>query len=305
MRSTYVFSRRGFLGTAAAATLSGVLRAIPLSAIRLGVTSDEIDEDPGKAAEFLQRFGVQYAEVRSIWGKYNTAQPLEKVREAHAMFEARQVKTSIVDTAFFRGAIPEDGPALDKEWTLLDAAMDRADIFGTKLLRIFAFMPAAGGARDGGVPERGAELLREAARRAAKREFRLAVENLKGSYVQIGADAAKWLKTSKEANLGLTWDPNNAAAAGEKSFPDGYRLLDPARIFHVHLRDFRHTADGAVEWTAVGAGEFDNLGQITALRKDGFRGSMTLETHWRAPEGKAFSTETSLKALLKVVEKLG
>ena len=297
-------SRRHFLAASAVTPFAGCLQALPLSAIRLGVTSDEIDEDPAIAAEFLHRFGVQYAEVRNIWGKYNTAQPLDKVREARAKFDAQNVKVSIVDTAFFRGAIPSDGPALDKEWTLLDNAMDRADIFGTKLLRTFAFMPAAGASQEGGVPDRGLALLHDAARRAAKRDFRLAIENLKGSYVQIGADAAKLLASANEPNLGLTWDPNNAAAAGEKSFPDGYRLLNPARIFHVHLRDFRHKPDGTVEWTAVGAGEFDNFAQITALRKDGFRGSLTLETHWRAPEGKAFSTETSLKALLKVIDKL-
>jgi sugar phosphate isomerase/epimerase len=38
-----------------------------------------------------------------------------------------------------------------------------------------------------------------------------------------------------------------------------------ARIFHVHLRDYRHTAAGRVAWTTVSQGEFDNLGQIRAL----------------------------------------
>ena len=286
------------------AASTGILKAIPLSGIKLGVTTDEIDEDVAKAAEFLKRFGVQYAEVRSVWGKYNTAQPVEKIREARAILDAHQVRTSIVDTAFFRGSIPADETSLQKEWLLLDDAMDRADILGTKLLRIFAFMPKSGNAADPSAASRIHELLNQAAERARKRDFRLAIENLKGGYVQTGADAAKLLKSVSAANLGLNWDPNNAAAAGEKSFPDGYRLLDAARIFHVHLRDFRHTADGKVEWAAVGTGEFDNLHQIEALRKDGYHGSFTLETHWRAPEGKAYSTETSLKALLKVIEKV-
>ena len=297
------FSRRSVLAIGAAVA-AGVLKAIPLSAIKLGVTTDEIDEDVAKAAEFLKRFGVHYAEVRSVWGKYNTAQPVEKIREARGIFDTHQVRTSIVDTAFFRGSIPTDDASLQKEWTLLDDAMDRADILGTKLLRIFAFMPKSGNAADSSVAPRIHDLLNQAAERAKKRDFRLAIENLKGGYVQTGADAAKLLKSVPAANLGLNWDPNNAASAGEKSFPAGYRLLDPARIFHVHLRDFRHTADGKVEWAAVGTGEFDNLHQIEALRKDGYQGSFTLETHWRAPEGKAYSTETSLKALLKVIEKV-
>lgn len=297
-----VISRRSILGASLA--LGGGLKAVSVSDIKLGVTSDEIDEDPAKAAEFLNRFGVRYAEVRSIWGKYNTAQPLDKVREARSMFDAHQVRTSIVDTAFFRGSLPPDATALDREWTLLNDAMDRADIFGVKLLRIFAFMPKNGNSRDTSAFPRTYELLNEAAVRAKRREFRLAVENLKGGYVQTGADSARLLHEVRADNLGLTWDPNNAASAGEKSFPDGYRLLDPARIFHVHLRDFRHKADGSVEWAAVGAGEFDNFGQIQALRKDGYKGSFTLETHWRAPEGKAYSTETSLKGLLKVLERV-
>ncbi len=295
-------SRRTLMGAAA---LGALLRAIPLSEIRLGVTTDEIDEDPATAADFLKRFGLHYGEVRSLWGKYNTSQPVDKIKEARTAFEAREIAVSIVDTAFFRGSIPADGTALDQEWTLLDAAMDRADILGTKVLRIFAFMPPKdGNTADASVYPRTYELLKEAAARSNRRGFRLAIENLKGSYVQNGADAARLLKAVSAANVGMTWDPNNAASVGEVSFPDGYKQLDPARIFHVHLRDYVKKADGSVEWAAVGAGEFDNLGQIRALRKDGYKGTFTLETHWRDPRGKAYSTETSLAALLKVIEKV-
>ncbi len=295
-------SRRALMG---AAVFGSMLRALPLSDIRIGVTTDEIDEDPGIAADFLKRFGLHYGEVRSLWGKYNTSQPVEKVKEARTAFDARQIAVSIVDTAFFRGSIPADGTALDKEWTLLETAMERGNILGTKVLRIFAFMPPKDGSiSDTSVYPRTYELLKEAASRANRRGFRLAVENLKGSYVQNGADSARLLKAVNASNLGLTWDPNNAASVGEVSFPDGYRQLDPARIFHVHLRDYVKKADGSVEWAAVGTGEFDNLGQIRALRKDGFKGTFTLETHWRDPRGKAYSTETSLTALLKVIEKV-
>jgi sugar phosphate isomerase/epimerase len=147
-------------------------------------------------------------------------------------------------------------------------------------------------------------LVREAARRAKARGFRLALENVGESYVSTGAEAAGLLKAVKEDNLGLTWDPNNAGASGEKSFPDGFRLLDPARILHVHLRDYKHNAEGKVEWCAVGDGEFDNLGQIRALLKGGYKETFTLETHYKSPLGKAHASRTSLTALLKVVEKV-
>jgi sugar phosphate isomerase/epimerase len=112
------------------------------------------------------------------------------------------------------------------------------------------------------------------------------------------------LKNVREEALGLTWDPNNAAGEGEHAYPDGYSQLDPARVFNVHLRDFRHTSAGKFEWCAVGDGEFDNLGQIRALVKSGYKGRFNLETHYRHPDGKAAATRTSLTALLKVIERV-
>jgi len=291
-------SRRELLAGTLAVGSAGLLRAIPLDRIPLGVTTDEIAEDPTLASEFLARFGLHAAEVRSLWGHYNTSQPLDKIAEARRIFDAHQIRVTVVDTAFFREQIPAEERALDAEWALLDAAMGRADVLGTKVLRIFSFL------RAGADESRVYDLLSQAARRAGARGFRLAVENLDGRTVATGSDAARMLKAVPEANLGLTWDPNNAGMSGEKAFPDGYRELDPARIFHVHLRDYRHTPEGKVEWSAVGAGEFDNLGQIRALLKDGYKGAFTLETHWRDPRGKAYSTETSLKALLKVFEQV-
>jgi sugar phosphate isomerase/epimerase len=114
------------------------------------------------------------------------------------------------------------------------------------------------------------------------------------------AESAAVLKSVKDDTIGLAWDPNNAAESGERPFPDGYRLLDPARILHVHLRDYKHVG-GKVEWCAVGDGEFDNLGQIRALLKNGYKGRFTLETHYRSPQGKAHATRTSLAGLLKVI----
>jgi len=104
--------------------------------------------------------------------------------------------------------------------------------------------------------------------------------------------------------LGLTWDPNNAGMAGEVSYPDGFAKLDPARIFHVHLRDWKKGPDGKVDWTFVGEGTFDNVGQIRSLLKTGYKETFTLETHAKHPDGKAAATRKSLTALLEVVKKV-
>ena len=300
------FTRRQLLAASALAPFLSKLPAATLDLVHLGVTTDEIDEDLRTALVFLRRFGLSYAELRSIWNKYNTAQPLEKIREAKALLDEYQIKASILSTAFFKIPLPPDNPegqhVIDEQWTLLEDAMQRAKIVGTDKLRIFAFTYKEGQTPGPSTYPRIYELLRETVRRATAGGFRLALENVGSSYVSTAAEAAALFKAIPDSTLGLTWDPNNAGASGEKAFPDGYRLLDPARIMHVHLRDYRHRPDGKVEWAPVGQGEFDNLGQIRALLKDGFKGTFTLETHWRSPKGKAFSTEMSLTALLKVIE---
>src|SRR5258707_1700067 len=303
------YTRRQALAAAAIASCYSRLGAATLSQVRLGVTTDEIDEDAPTAARFLHEFGLHFAEVRSIWGKYNTSQPLAKIEEARRALDAEGVKTSVLGTAFFKIPLPAETPegrgALDSQWALLDQSMERARILGTDKIRVFAFTYNDKSEKSNEKDfARILELVREAARRAKARNFRLALENVGGSYVSTGADSALVLKAVKEESLGLTWDPNNAGASGERAFPDGYRLLDPARIIHVHLRDYGGGADGKIEWRAVGQGEFNNLEQIRALLKAGYKENFTLETHYKSPQGKAHATRTSLTGLLKVIEQV-
>jgi L-ribulose-5-phosphate 3-epimerase len=305
-------SRRELLAGSALAALTGKLRAIPLSQINLGVTTDEIDQDPQAAAAFLREYGLKWAEIRNIWGKYNTEQPIEKIRQVRAILDEHGIKVSIEGSGFFKIPLPPEGPegqrTMDEQWALLERSKERAQAFGTDKIRIFAFT-LGGQAPSGKSYRRIYELTREAARRA--RGFRLAIETIGDGYVWTGAQAAELLQNVKENNVGITWDPNNAAQApsAEPPYPDGYRKLDPARIFHVHLRDYVHQ-DHKVVWAAVGQGEFDNLGQIRALLKDGYKGTFTLETHWRDPKTKGdpknarYSTEISLPALLKVIDRV-
>ncbi|MBS1856914.1 MAG: sugar phosphate isomerase/epimerase [Acidobacteria bacterium] len=300
-------TRRELLAAASAAVLARRLSALPLADIKLGITTDEIDDDVLAAAQFLQQYHLKWAEIRNIWGPYNTSQPLEKIREANRILDEHGIKVSIEGTGFFKIPLPPDTPegrqTLEKQWALLEAAKERAKAFGTDKIRTFTFMLGKEGQKDEKSYARIWELTREAARRA--KGFRLAVENIGGGYVSTGAEAALMFRNVKEDNLGLTWDPNNAGESGEQSFPDGFGKLDPARVFHVHLRDYKH-ANGKVVWARVGDGEFDNLGQIRALLKDRYQGTFTLETHWRDPEGrgKKYSSEQSLKGLLDVIAKV-
>jgi sugar phosphate isomerase/epimerase len=295
-----MMTRRSALAAIASA---GLLPAEKLSRFRLGITTDEINEDLAEACRFLRRFGLEYAEIRNIGGKYNTAQPIEKIQEARKVLDEYRIRLAILDTGFFKVPLPPEGAEgnrkIDEQWKLLDAAKERAKILGTDKIRIFGFTYREG-QKIPHAEARIAELLSEAVRRAPG--FRLAMENVGESYVWSGAQSADMLRRVK--GLWLVWDPNNAASTGEQSFPDGYKLLDPARIVHVHLRDYKRLPGGKTEWCGVGQGEFDHVGQFRALFKAGYKETMSLETHFQIDGSKAKASEFSIQALLKIADRV-
>src|SRR2546422_6021 len=72
-----------------------------------------------------------------------------------------------------------------------------------------------------------------------------------------GAEAARLLGAVREQALMLNWDPGNAAARGEKAYPDGYAKLPKDRIGHLHCKDVvpvGNAGDGKTEWAAMGKG---------------------------------------------------
>ncbi len=226
------------------------------------------------------------------------------------MLDDTGIRLAILDTSFFKVPLPavetlEGSRAMRKQWDLLDRAFERASILGTDLIRTFAFTYPRDGAPEPAAYPRIYELVAESAARARSAGFRLAVENVGGSYVATSAQSAALLREVRSAALGLTWDPNNAAREGDpEPFPAGYESLDSDRILHVHFRDYRRTADGTVEWCGVGDGDFDHVGQIRALLQDGYEGVMSLETHYILRGSKAEASAHSLKGLLRAVEQV-
>ena len=146
------------------------LSALPLADLKLGITTDEIDDDVLTAAKFLQHYNLHWAEIRNIWGPYNTAQPMDKIREAGKILDDHGIRVSIEGTGFFKIPLPPDTPEgqkkLDAQWELLTASMERAKAFGTDKIRVFTFMLGRGETKNEAAYARIWELTREAARRA-------------------------------------------------------------------------------------------------------------------------------------------
>ena len=106
----------------------------------------------------------------------------------------------------------------------------------------------------------------------------------------------------------LNWDPGNAAARGEKPYPDGWAKLPKERIGHVHCKDVvpagkDKAGQDKTEWAAMGAGIIDWVGQFRALKAAGYQGALSLETHWRGAGSAEASTRKSMAGLKELLQR--
>jgi L-ribulose-5-phosphate 3-epimerase len=307
-------NRREFVGSGAAAVLLSALRtgAADVKRFKLGVITDEITQNFEHALEWVKGYGLEWAELRFVWDKYVTEFTPDDVKRAQDLLAKYGMKISVVDSPYFKTLLPgteskfaggKPDPLqseFSEQSALLERAMARAKDFGTDKVRIFSFLRVADPRT---VFDRVAKELERTAAIAQREGIRLVLENEFSCNVATGAEGAAMLDAVKSRALGINWDPGNAYDAGETPFPNGYDLLDKKRIWHMHLKDAAPGAKaGESQWTPVGGGKIDYIGQFRALIKNGYEGTMSLETHYlNAAKNKEESSKESMEGLLKVI----
>ena len=285
-----------------------------MATFKLSVLTDEISQDFGHACEIAAReFALGYVELRAMHNKNVMAWDASDVAEARRVLEKFQLRVSEIASPIFktdwpgapRSPFSPKKPEFGADFTaaqqdeLLDRGVELAKAFNTTFIRIFDFWRL-----DDQAPHRVAidERLRQAAIRAGKKGVTLNLENEPACNTATGAEAGRLLDVVREPALMLNWDPGNAASRGETAYPDGYAKLPKQRIGHVHCKDAVKKEGGGTEWAPMGKGIVDWAGQFRALKKDGYIGAVSLETHWRGgltPEEASRRSMAGLKALLK------
>jgi len=310
-----MIKRREFLaGGATAFVMMNAMRAraADVKQFKLGVITDEVTQDLEKALAWAKGYGLEWVEFRNVWGKYITEFTPDEVKRAKDLLAKYGLRVSVLDSAYFKSTLPGTTSKFaenkgdfaanehEKQDALLERAFARAKDFGTDKVRIFSFWRVDD---PHTVFERVAKELDRTAEIAKREGIRLVLENEFACNAATGAESAAMLNAVKAPALGLNWDPGNAYAAGElKPFPDGYAPLDKKRMWHMHLKDAEGTG---TNWRPIGGGKIDYLGQFRAILKDGFSGTMSLETHYlNAAKDKEASSRESMDGLLKVIREV-
>ena len=263
---------------------------IPFAAI-----TDEFSPDLDVAVDAMTAVGMTGAELRVVWGKNIvdlTDEDVDRARaggrgerhdgavdrlagaEVRAPGCARRSIERFQQDVFGSKHTFADQPRL-AERAFEVARADRA----RKIIRVFSYWrtvdPAA-------CFDRIVEALTTLADEAATPRDRHRPRERACLQHRHREETARVLAAIDHPALQLIWDPANALVAGETPYPDGYRHL-PAGAHRPRPRKDCHVSGHTPTWGPVGEMSVDWRGQLRALKRDGYRGAVSLETHWTGP----------------------
>ncbi len=247
--------------------------------------ADEVSQDLPVLRAFVREFKLPGIELRSFAGRAFKDLTRDDVATIGAAARDEGWKIFGCSTPVFKCAL-DDPAAIAAHREIFQRSVEVARALHCDLLRVFTFLRLPNALE----PQR---LVRV-------REHILGlVELAKGSGVRIGIENEHSCLTGTAdemlavltglpaASVGAIWDPCNVLYVHDVPPPEpGDITRLAARLFHLHVKDSVRRPPSApggliAVGTPVGIGEIDWRAQLRALRACGYRGMLSLETHWR------------------------
>lgn len=279
--------------------------------LEVGIITDEISQDIEESLDVMRRCDVSISEIRAVWGKNSVDLDPGEVARLKRILKDAGSSVCAVASPFYKCDISDERQAergrlheardigLEGQMDLLERTFNVAENLGTPNIRVFTFWRTEDPTPE--IEQRIVELFQEPLNRARQRGMRLLIENEHACFLGTGAETARVLQRFDDDAVGAVWDPGNAYCAGETPYPGGYEAIRPW-VRHIHIKDARRNAEGAVQFVRVGEGVLDYPSQIARLKADGYEGVVSLETHYaREDGGKQAASEESLKSLAALV----
>jgi hypothetical protein len=308
-------NRRSFLVTTLGAAGAALAAPKRLDMSRVSAITDEISRSPQESIDFAHQYGMQWLSLREVPAPtgskktlYHSLEPAA-MKEAAAEFKRAGIRIAFLDTPFLKFSLPgtepkrktpEEAAAREKRIARDQIQFDRrlddlrqgiraSQVFDCPRLRIFTFSRVA---EPESIFPRLAEIIGEMAVIAQKEGIRLLIENEGSQNAGTSAETAKLLKILPQ-NVGINWDSLNGIGLGEKPYPDGYESLHNDRVWSVHVKgksllDYPEHLD----WPLI----------ISALERDGFQGTLELETHIFG-EQQVAASHASMKEIARLLHR--
>lgn len=269
---------------------------------KIAAITDEFSPDLSAAMVAMIPIGMVGAELRVVFGKNVMDLDAGQIKYAKDRLASKQMKVVSIASPLLK-CVLDGGPEVDTRFQqdvfaskhtfadqprLAEHAFGLAEQFGAKIVRVFSYWRTVNPAA---CFDQVCKALSGLADQAKQHDLVIGLENEHACNIATAAESAKVLQAVDHPNLKLVWDPANALVAGEVPFPDGYGLLPANRIVHVHVKDC-HMEGHKPVWGPLGTRSVDWKGQLKALKRDGYDGWLSLETHWPGPGGDKIEAST-------------
>jgi sugar phosphate isomerase/epimerase len=262
---------------------------IPIAAI-----TDEFSPTLAAAIPMMKEIGMSAAELRVVDGKNIMDLSADELKRTKDVLDEAGLPVISIASPVLKCVLP-NAPALDSRFQhdvfaskhtfadqprLTEHAVEIAKFFGARIVRVFSYWRTV-------EPERCHDAIVEALSRlgelGACEDILFGLENEHACNVGTASETARILKAVPHAHVAIVWDPANALVAGEDPYPGGYGVLPKERIAHVHAKDCHMEGEKPI-WGPLGTRRVAWKGQIAALLADGYKGYVSLETHWPGPD---------------------
>lgn len=264
------------------------------------IISDEISQDLSVVARFVKDFGLTGFELRSMFGRAFRDLTVRDVAEIHARAAGEGWQIHGCATPVFKCEL-DDAGAVRENVEVFRRSLEVAGELQCGLLRVFTFLRRPEILSRAAV-ERIALHLSALADLAASSGARIGVENESSCKIGSGPELLQLAAALDHPSAGWIWDPCNVIyVPGETGAATaGFSEL-VGRIVHIHVKDAVRTpdSDALARPAEVGDGDVGWKQHLLEIQRSGYRGLLSLETHWRKheldkgllhlPAGHAFS----------------
>jgi len=261
--------------------------------------ADEISPDLDLQIQTLKNLNMRYLEFRSAWETNVLKLSPSQVKTAKSKLDEAGIGLSAIGSPIGKIKITDDFEPHLKEFI---HALDLAELFGAKYIRIFSyFIP------EGANPaEFRGEVIRrmeEKVKLAEKRGIIIAHENEKHIYGDTGERCRDLAETINSEYFKLVFDPANYVQCELHPYDDCFHIVKPY-LCYMHIKD-ANLLDGKVVPAGKGDGQFKEI--FKDLHKMGFNSFLTMEPHLaRAGSFDGFSGPDlfsfAVKTLIDLIE---
>jgi L-ribulose-5-phosphate 3-epimerase len=262
----------------------------PIAAI-----TDEFSPNLADALPVMHEIGMTAAELRVVDGKNILDLTDEELQRAKDQLDGAGLPVISIASPVLKCVLP-NGPDLDKRFEhdvfaskhtfedqprLTERAFRVAKFFGARIVRVFSYWRTV---KPELCTEAVIEALSQLGKQAEREDLIIGLENEHACNAGTAAETVRILEFVPHPNVMIVWDPANAMVAGEIPYPGGYSVLPKNRLVHVHAKDLHMEGDTPV-WGPLGTRKVPWKEQLAALMADGYKGYLSLETHWPGPGG--------------------